>query len=314
MDFSLLQFHSRNYWLRDILALKKRWPYYFIMIIDPILRFSWVLYVIQPKDSNHSTVFSFGVALLEVTRRGMWALFRVENEHCANVGQYKASRDVPLPYRIEPLMTHTTSVESSPEIPSNGTQPDEGKNKPQHMRDYANAQRGKQYEDADGDYKDSPPNSSSGPGPSTASSTQPLSPAAAAHLQNSDQRQNVHRQSSATSGGGRRHGSGRGFSTATSTTAVASGSQSTFRRRTDSVRTFSKMLADAHTQDFEKKRKKRRESGADGDLAGDEAAVESDEADSDDDVDDDSEDEQLVREVSRLRRREDGSVIVEEDV
>lgn len=28
----------------------------------------------------------------------MWTLFRVENEHCTNVGRFRASRDVPLPY------------------------------------------------------------------------------------------------------------------------------------------------------------------------------------------------------------------------
>lgn len=54
----------------------------------------------------------------------MWALFRVENEHCSNVSQYKASRDVPLPYRIEPLMDHATaSVASSPTIASNEHRP-----------------------------------------------------------------------------------------------------------------------------------------------------------------------------------------------
>ena len=30
----------------------------------------------------------------------MWTLFRVENEHCTNVGRFRASRDVPLPYDI----------------------------------------------------------------------------------------------------------------------------------------------------------------------------------------------------------------------
>jgi xenotropic and polytropic retrovirus receptor 1 len=32
----------------------------------------------------------------------MWAIFRVENEHCANVARFKASRDVPLPYSLSP--------------------------------------------------------------------------------------------------------------------------------------------------------------------------------------------------------------------
>lgn len=31
----------------------------------------------------------------------MWSLFRVENEHCSNVGHFRASRDVPLPYELQ---------------------------------------------------------------------------------------------------------------------------------------------------------------------------------------------------------------------
>ncbi|GKT84325.1 EXS family protein [Colletotrichum tofieldiae] len=115
MDFSLLQPHSRHRLLRDITGLKKRWPYYFIMVADPVLRFAWIFYAIFTHDAQHSTIVSFLVALAEVSRRGMWTLFRVENEHCANVAQYKASRDVPLPYRIEPLVSHR-----SPEIAEGG--------------------------------------------------------------------------------------------------------------------------------------------------------------------------------------------------
>lgn len=100
MDFSLLQPSARYRFLRDITALKSRWPYYLIMIVDPILRFNWVFYTIFAHDTQHSSIASFLIGFAEVTRRGMWTLLRVENEHCANVAQYKASRDVPLPYRL----------------------------------------------------------------------------------------------------------------------------------------------------------------------------------------------------------------------
>lgn len=103
MDFSLLQIESRRFGLRNVLALKTRWPYYAVMVADPVLRFGWIVAVFT-HDRQHPTLFSFLVALLEIVRRGIWAIFRVENEHCANVSQYKASRDVPLPCRIEPLM------------------------------------------------------------------------------------------------------------------------------------------------------------------------------------------------------------------
>lgn len=103
MDFSLLQVDSRHFMLRDILALKRRWVYYVIMVLDPILRFSWIFYAIFTHDTQHNSICSFLVSFAEATRRGMWSLIRVENEHCANVAQYKASRDVPLPYHLHEL-------------------------------------------------------------------------------------------------------------------------------------------------------------------------------------------------------------------
>jgi hypothetical protein len=123
MDFSLLQTHSRKYLLRDIVALKARWFYYFIIVVDPILRFAWIFYAIFTRNSQHSTIVTFLVSLAEVTRRGMWALIRVENEHCANVAQYKASRDIPLPYHIEPLPGDRPGIEASPLV--SGPQDDE---------------------------------------------------------------------------------------------------------------------------------------------------------------------------------------------
>ncbi|GAW12379.1 hypothetical protein ANO14919_017450 [Xylariales sp. No.14919] len=111
MDFSLLQPDARHPFLRDILGLKRRWLYYIIMVIDPILRFGWIFYAIFTHDAQHNTIVSFLVSLSEVVRRGMWALLRVENEHCGNVAQYKASRDVPLPYDLprEPLIDHAST-------------------------------------------------------------------------------------------------------------------------------------------------------------------------------------------------------------
>ncbi|KAI2643164.1 EXS-domain-containing protein [Xylaria nigripes] len=115
MDFSLLQPDARHRYLRDILGLKRRWVYYVIMVIDPILRFSWIFYAIFTHSVQHSTLTSFLVSCSEVLRRGMWALLRVENEHCSNVAQYKASRDIPLPYDLphEPLIEQTSIDEAS---------------------------------------------------------------------------------------------------------------------------------------------------------------------------------------------------------
>lgn len=79
------------------------------MILDPILRFNWIFYAIYRHDVQHSAVLSFFVAFSEVLRRGMWTLFRVENEHCTNVGRFRASRDVALPYNLRIPTSEPTS-------------------------------------------------------------------------------------------------------------------------------------------------------------------------------------------------------------
>jgi hypothetical protein len=119
MDWSLLQPNAKRQYLRDVRAYKKSWYYYTAMVIDVILRFNWIFYIIYTHDLQHSSVASFLVAFSEVTRRGMWTLFRVENEHCANVIRFKASRDVPLPYPLAAdhatLFAAPHSEHSSPE-------------------------------------------------------------------------------------------------------------------------------------------------------------------------------------------------------
>lgn len=107
MDWSLMNPYAKRPFLRDHLGYKNVYWYYIAIVLDPILRFNWIFYAIYADDVQHSAILSFLVALSEIFRRGMWTLFRVENEHCTNVGNYRASRDVPLPYSVT-----TTSTES----------------------------------------------------------------------------------------------------------------------------------------------------------------------------------------------------------
>ena len=83
------------------------------MILDPILRFNWVFYGLFSNDLQHSALLSFFIGFSEICRRGMWTLFRVENEHCTNVGRFRASRDVPLPYEIP--VSPTSSIDEDPD-------------------------------------------------------------------------------------------------------------------------------------------------------------------------------------------------------
>jgi xenotropic and polytropic retrovirus receptor 1 len=116
MDWSLGNPYAAKPFLRDTLGYRSVWKYYAAMLLDPILRFTWIIYAIFGHEYQHSTLVSFIIGIAEVSRRGIWAIFRVENEHCTNVGRFRASRDVPLPY----------SLETSPRESEDSRRPTEG--------------------------------------------------------------------------------------------------------------------------------------------------------------------------------------------
>ncbi|RYP67607.1 hypothetical protein DL771_007159 [Monosporascus sp. 5C6A] len=245
MDFSLLQPDARNRFLRNLLGLKRRWPYYAIMTIDPILRFGWIFYAIFTHDAQHSTIVSFLVALSEVIRRGMWALIRVENEHCSNVAAYKASRDLPLPYRLEHKQSGGERASS-----------DESKTQSAEENAVASAV------DA------SAAGSSMRAREEAGVATQPT-PA----LEAGD-------------GGGGRLGLRR------------------CRSEVPGARSIRGIMAEAHRQDFEKKRRPRAESSATARAAGDDDINASDEERDDDDDDDDADTASVLDERMEARRAE----------
>ncbi|SCV01546.1 LAMI_0G12178g1_1 [Lachancea mirantina] len=111
IDWSLLQPGSRNWLLRDDLYLAgrrnwrngayssgKRSIYYLAMIWDVLIRFEWIVYAAAPQTIQQSAVTSLVLAALEVGRRFVWVIFRVENEHVANVHLFKVTGETSLPY------------------------------------------------------------------------------------------------------------------------------------------------------------------------------------------------------------------------
>ena len=119
LDFSLGDvFVAKHPFLRERLAYKQVWVYYAAILLDVILRQQWIFYAIFTRDSQHSAIMSFFVSLAEVLRRGMWSLFRVENEHCNNVGKFRASRDVPLPYDLPDSRTTSPVQQREAQAPT----------------------------------------------------------------------------------------------------------------------------------------------------------------------------------------------------
>ncbi|KAI7891172.1 EXS family-domain-containing protein, partial [Mucor mucedo] len=97
MDWGLLRPNAENYLLRDELVFY-RWTYYVAVPINVILRFTWVLNIVQLRMNGQ--LLAISLALLEAYRRIQWNFFRLENEHLNNCGQYRAIKDIPLPFTL----------------------------------------------------------------------------------------------------------------------------------------------------------------------------------------------------------------------
>jgi hypothetical protein len=100
-DWGLWRRHSKNPWLRDELMYPKYW-YWFAMVTNFFLRINWIL-LISPAQWGivvDGRIIAFAFAVLEVYRRFQWCIFRMENEHLNNAGRFRASKDIPLPYKL----------------------------------------------------------------------------------------------------------------------------------------------------------------------------------------------------------------------
>lgn len=160
MDTSLLQRSKKHPLLRDYLSFGSTWPYYLFLVLDPILRCSWIFYLIYQHSIQHAAAVSFFVALAEILRRSMWAVFRVENEHCANVLAYRATRELPLPFAIEvlgeaaaPLAASSLQGSEAPTI-SQAHAADFSRRRPQSLRSTGLTSNAGATSDEDDDYDD----------------------------------------------------------------------------------------------------------------------------------------------------------------
>lgn len=98
-DWGLLQFNSKNPWLRNELMLRQKIIYYFSMGLNLVLRLAWLQTVLHSSFANLDyRVTGLFLAALEVIRRGQWNFYRLENEHLNNAGKYRAVKTVPLPF------------------------------------------------------------------------------------------------------------------------------------------------------------------------------------------------------------------------
>ncbi|RHZ87481.1 hypothetical protein Glove_34g121 [Diversispora epigaea] len=100
MDWQLFQKNSSNPFLRENLAFKKKWVYYFAIISNCTLRWSWILIFFANKNSIN--IITFVIAFGEMLRRWQWNFIRVEHEHTLNCRDFRAINDIQLPFGCSP--------------------------------------------------------------------------------------------------------------------------------------------------------------------------------------------------------------------
>lgn len=91
-DFGLISFDKEDCILRKY----KRFPratYFIVAIIDFFLNVGWVFSVsnnLSFADSINPIYFLMVLSYIELSRKGLWIFFRVEDDHSANVGALNA--------------------------------------------------------------------------------------------------------------------------------------------------------------------------------------------------------------------------------
>ncbi|XP_030647637.1 xenotropic and polytropic retrovirus receptor 1, partial [Chanos chanos] len=106
MDWGLLR---GNGLLKEELVYSRQVYYYSAMLADVFLRISWAINILlaQMKDSASAVTVSGVLSPLEVLRRCIWNLFRLENEHLKNCALSRAVRDFDLSASQESTRGHS---------------------------------------------------------------------------------------------------------------------------------------------------------------------------------------------------------------
>ncbi|GIQ80127.1 hypothetical protein KIPB_000874 [Kipferlia bialata] len=90
--------------------LHRKWVYPVYMLLDLVLRFSWLLKVARRSwAAFHPEVVNTVVAVVEICRRVIWSVFRIEYETRANWADFRADAFVPKPLNLPDAETSETS-------------------------------------------------------------------------------------------------------------------------------------------------------------------------------------------------------------
>lgn len=105
VDWGLFRIKGVRYmFLRQEMTFKPFW-YYLAIVVNLILRFAWVplifilIFVGEDIKSRGGLIWiDVVMGSIEIFRRFIWNIFRLDNEQLNNAGEYLAIRDIPLPF------------------------------------------------------------------------------------------------------------------------------------------------------------------------------------------------------------------------
>jgi hypothetical protein len=92
-DYRVVAFRRR-------LMIRERWKYHVAIAFNLATRNAWILASVPlARGAVGDEVWITVYAAMEVCRRCYWSYFRVENEHTTNCGKFRATVEIPLPFR-----------------------------------------------------------------------------------------------------------------------------------------------------------------------------------------------------------------------
>ena len=116
MDWTVIEYNPSVKWRFEILPrrtlVKSRTVWAFAVAFNVIARSAGVFAAVPGLPLQHlsTQVLVTGLAGLEVLRRAVWNVFRVENEHSSNCGAFRASGDSQFEALEDPFVHHVDEL------------------------------------------------------------------------------------------------------------------------------------------------------------------------------------------------------------
>jgi len=88
------------------------------MLYNILARFGTLIDMTLLPDDNKWGLKAFFLGGLEIVRRGIWNIFRVENEGVNNTGKFRAVDLIPLPQHVKDMHSESEHIEMAKLGPS----------------------------------------------------------------------------------------------------------------------------------------------------------------------------------------------------